>query len=143
MKISKRVIDKHIADEHKDRDTYRQEATDAANQGHMKVANTLQKISKEEAGHANMLDKIKGKGMKSNPSSSVLNPSPNEINLGSQGSGLERSLNQPHDSGMREHAQEALKASLETGLGDEAYRAKGGDKSTYSPDSSTGHVSRY
>jgi len=97
--------------------------------------------------------------MKHNPSQSDVNDKPagrqfpkpsgapkvirDETDLGTQTISAERPLNQPGDSGMRPHAQEALRASLEIGLGDEGFRSKGGDKSSYSPDSSTGKVLRY
>ena len=133
----------HIKDEIHDRDAYKTDANVAKNNGDSETANVLRRIARQEDNHKSMLVGLKGKSMNQNPKPAVLQQSQKEVDLGSHGSEVERTLNQPHDTGMRPHAQEALKASLETGLGDETFRSKGGDKSTDSPDSSTGHVLRY
>jgi rubrerythrin len=140
--ISRDSLHARIKDEQQAQRDYGKHVSEAKSNNAPKTAKVIKHIQKEEGEHEKMLKSLDKGNMKSNPSSKVLQQSQTEVNVGSKGS-AERNLNQGHDTGMRPHAQEALKASLETGLGDETFRSKGGDKSTYSPDSSTGHVSRY
>lgn len=136
--ISTTKLKAHITDEKKDRNTYGMEAAAAKMRGDKKVSAVLSNISREEHGHATMLKNLLQRGS--------MNPAvADNIDFGTQAISAERPLNQGanEDAGARAHAQEALRASLETGLGNENFRSKGGDKSSYSPDSSTGKVLRY
>jgi rubrerythrin len=155
--ISKSTLQSRISDEQKAQRDYKKNAAQAKSNGDTKTANVIMHIEREEEEHEGMLKGLKGKGMKTNPPMREVQksktgaqfPAPkNKPAIAKEASipqtlFTDRPLNQPGDSGMRPHAQEALQASLETGLGNETFRSKGGNKSSYSPDSSTGHVSRY
>jgi|SRR5208337_2188743 len=159
--ISRGTLNKRIGEEQQAQRDYKKNAAEARSKGDTKTAKVITHIKREEHEHEGMLKGLKGKSMKHNPSQSAVQDSPagrqfpkpsvapkviaDEIDLGTQTISAERSLNQGSndDAGAHEHAQEALRASLETGLGNENFRSKGGDKSSYAPDSSTGKVLRY